>query len=193
MVRNCGDNMLKKIKQLDDELIQKVAKIHTPFLNSFMRTLTFLGDHGKIWAVVWLSISFYRKSLYVLLSILISVLFAFISSEVIIKRIVARVRPCHKIDEELLVLKKIPKFYSFPSSHSASSFAMVLMTSMYCNGWITLAMLILAIGISFSRFYLQAHYLTDVLCGIIIGLICTFLMSRVVYAVFLSVAPEMIV
>lgn len=184
--------MLQKIQTTDDKLIDKVARLHSPFTNKVMRGLTFLGDQGKIWIVIWALIFYFSHSIYVGVSILISVLFAFVSSEVIIKRIVARVRPCHKIDEEHLVLKKIPKFYSFPSSHSATSFAMVTMSIIHCSMWTTIAVLILAIGISFSRFYLQAHYLTDVVCGIIIGIICSLAMSRVILAIFLAIDPAMI-
>ena len=185
--------MLEKIKKIDDTLIEKVTVLHGPFLNSLMRFLTFLGDQGKVWFVILAYIAWTKRSLYVFISILVSVLFAFISSEVIIKRIVGRVRPCHKIEEENLVLKKIPKFYSFPSSHSATSFAMVMMAVIHCNIPTTILILILAVGISFSRFYLQAHYLTDVMCGIIIGIVFSLLMSRFVYFMFNTFSPEMIV
>ncbi len=184
--------MLNKIKVTDDKLIEKVAVLHRPFLNKFMRFLTFLGDQGKIWIVIWAVIFYVSRSIYVGVSILVSVLFAFVSSEVIIKRIVGRVRPCHKIDEENLVLKRIPKFYSFPSSHSATSFAMVTLTLMHCSLWTTLIVLVLAIGISFSRFYLQAHYLTDVVCGIVIGIVCSFAMYKIIEAVFYAVDPALI-
>ncbi len=184
--------MLNKIKVTDDKLIEKVAVLHRPFLNKFMRFLTFLGDQGKIWIAIWAVIFYVSRSIYVGVSILVSVLFAFVSSEVIIKRIVGRVRPCHKIDEENLVLKRIPKFYSFPSSHSATSFAMVTLTLMHCSLWTTLIVLVLAIGISFSRFYLQAHYLTDVVCGIVIGIVCSFAMYKIIEAVFYAVDPALI-
>ena len=92
-------------------------------------------------------------------------------AEVIIKRMVARVRPCHKIEEENLILKKVPKFYSFPSSHSATSFAMCAVSFYLCDTWVTLIIFVIALGISFSRFYLQAHYMTDVVCGIVLGII----------------------
>ena len=184
--------MLNKIQTTDDALIRKVAVLHRPFLNKLMRFLTFLGDQGKIWILIWASICFVKRSVYVGVSILVSVLFAFVSSEVIIKRIVGRVRPCHKLDEEDLILKRIPKFYSFPSSHSATSFAMVMLSMMHCSMWTTLLILVLAIGISFSRFYLQAHYLTDVVCGIIIGICCSLVMYRIIYTIFYTIDPALI-
>ncbi len=184
--------MLNKIKVTDDRLIEKVAALHRPFLNKLMRFLTFLGDQGKIWILIWALICYFKRSVYVGVSILVSVLFAFVSSEVIIKRIVGRVRPCHKIDEENLVLKKIPKFYSFPSSHSATSFAMLTLSLLHCSLPTTLVILVLAIGISFSRFYLQAHYLTDVLCGIVIGIVCSLFMYKMIYTIFYTIDPALI-
>lgn len=183
--------MLNKIQKRDDMLIEKVARLHRPFLNKFMRFLTFLGDQGKIWALILAFIIWRTRSVYIFVSIFVSVLFAFISSEVIIKRIVGRVRPCHKIDEEILVLKKIPKYYSFPSSHSATSFAMLTMSIIHCGLGVTLVVLVLAIGISFSRFYLQAHYFTDVMCGIVIGVVFSLIMARIIYLLFSAYAPEL--
>ncbi|MBQ1389658.1 MAG: phosphatase PAP2 family protein [Clostridia bacterium] len=184
--------MLEKIQKRDDVLIQKVAKLHRPFLNKLMRFLTFLGDQGKIWLLIIALEVWKTQSLYVFVSMFVSVLFAFILSEVIIKRIVGRVRPCHKIDEEDLILKKIPKYYSFPSSHSATSFAMLTMCIIHCDFLTVLVVFVLAAGISFSRFYLQAHYFTDVMCGIAIGIIFPLIMAKIIYIIFSAYAPEMV-
>lgn len=183
--------MLEKIRKYDDILIEKVSALHSPFTNKVMRFLTFIGDQGKVWILIWAIICYLRRSLYIGVSILGSVLFAFISSEVIIKRIVARVRPCNKIDEEKLVLKRIPKFYSFPSSHSTTSFAMLTLTMIHCSFPTILIVFILAVGISFSRFYLQAHYLTDVLCGVAIGISFSLGMWAIIYSIFYAIDPAM--
>ena len=100
-----------------------------------------------------------------------------------------RVRPCHKIEQDTLILKKIPKFYSFPSSHSATSFAMFTVSVVFCPLWATMVMLVIAIGISFSRFYLQAHYLTDVICGIVVGVLIAVIAVAVNNHIMSAVNP----
>lgn len=64
-----------------------------------------------------------------------------------------------------------PKDHSFPSGHSASSFCAFTVTAWCCPPWIWIPALILAGAIAFSRMYLRVHYLTDVLGGIVLGVI----------------------
>ena len=53
-------------------------------------------------------------------------------------------------------------------------------------------MLIVAAGIAFSRFYLQAHYLTDVICGIVIGIVIAMISVRGVYLILNAINPALI-
>lgn len=180
--------MLEKIKAIDDKLINFVKKLHNPVLNRIMLAMTFLGDQGKIWFLILALIIYFKRSLYIGVSFFSALAVSWILAEVIIKRIVARVRPCHKIDEENLILKKIPKFYSFPSSHAATSFAMCTVSFMLCGTWLTVVMFIIALGISLSRFYLQAHYMTDVVCGIAVGIIIGILAVKITAVVMSPLA-----
>ena len=50
-------------------------------------------------------------------------------------------------------------------------------------------MLVIALGISFSRFYLQAHYLTDVICGIILGILIAVIAVVVNYRIMNAINP----
>jgi membrane-associated phospholipid phosphatase len=68
--------------------------------------------------------------------------------------------------------------YSFPSGHATSSAAFVMALALLATGWvkrwesrvyILLAAVALEAAIGFSRLYLGAHYLTDVLAGYTVG------------------------
>lgn len=184
--------MLEKIKSFDDRLIEKIGKLHTPLMNKIMLFMTFLGDGGKIWFFIIAVILYFHRSVYLGTALLLSLGVGILTAEGIIKRIVCRVRPCHKMDEDELILKKMPHFYSFPSSHSATSFAVTTASFMLCNHWVALFMLCIALGIAFSRFYLQAHYLTDVICGVALGIVCGIITVKLVYVVLNSINPALI-
>ena len=66
-----------------------------------------------------------------------------------------------------------PITYSFPSGHTASSFA-ALAVFMQMNSKIGLIISPIATLIAFSRLYLKVHYPSDVLFGGILGLTCGF-------------------
>lgn len=87
---------------------------------------------------------------------------------VILKPFVARIRPCD-VNTAVQLLIERPIDYSFPSGHTASSFAAA--SALYFSRkklWIPAAVLAGMIG--FSRLYLYVHYPTDVLAGALIGI-----------------------
>lgn len=69
--------------------------------------------------------------------------------------------------------------YSFPSLHASRAFMLAaIIGSFYYNYWAFPAALAAALLIAFSRMVLLKHYLSDVLCGGIIGfLISAILMT----------------
>ena len=98
---------------------------------------------------------------------------------VAVKNLVARTRPYDVNTSVQLLVAKLHD-YSFPSGHTAASFASV--TALYLAGEKKLwkPALVLAVLIAFSRLYLYVHYPTDVLGGLILGLIAGYLGSRLI-------------
>lgn len=144
--------------------------LHIPILDKIMILATYAGDKGLIWLLIAFLLLINKKTRYIgLMTMLVMILVAIIG-EGILKHIFQRPRP---YDEFPLVHLLIGKYrsFSFPSGHAASSFAAAYVLSKYLRK-LALAFWTVAIMIAFSRIYLFMHYPSDVLAGIILGLIC---------------------
>ena len=98
----------------------------------------------------------------------------------VLKPLVARVRPCD-INTAVQLLIARPDDFSFPSGHTGVSFAAV--SALCASGnrlWIP--SLILAVLIAFSRLYLYVHYPTDVFAGVVIGVMAGWTGTKLVDA-----------
>lgn len=144
--------------------------IHTPLLDKILAFITSLGNAGIIWimlAVVLLILPKTRKAGIIVAAALLMDL---ILCNLILKNLVARVRP-YDVNTAIAILIKKPLDFSFPSGHTAASFA--AMTALFLakmkKAWI--AALILAVLIAFSRLYFYVHYPTDVLGGAVVGIL----------------------
>ena len=93
---------------------------------------------------------------------------------VILKPMIARIRPYH-VNTAIELLVRPPRDYSFPSGHTAASFTAV--AALYFTGQKKMGriFLIAAILIAFSRMYLYIHYPTDILGGILVGVLSGYL------------------
>ena len=145
-------------------ILDWIQTLHTPFLDKIMVFITRLGDAGIIWivlSIVLLLIPKTRKSGAVMVAALVvDVLLC----NIVLKNLVARTRPYDVNTGVHLLVAKLHD-YSFPSGHTAASFASV--TTLY-----------LACLIAISRLYLYVHYPTDVLGGILFGVISGYLGYR---------------
>jgi len=144
--------------------------IHTPLLDKILAFITSLGNAGIIWivlAVVLLILPKTRKTGIIVAAALLADL---VLCNLILKNLVARVRP-YDVNTAIAILIKKPLDFSFPSGHTAASFA--AMTALFLakmkKAWI--AALILAVLIAFSRLYFYVHYPTDVLGGAVVGIL----------------------
>ncbi len=153
--------------------------LHTPVLDKFMTSVTKLGNAGIFWiilTVLFLLIPKMRKTGAVMAAALIIDL---LLCNVLLKNLVARTRP-YDVNTGIQLLVAKLHDYSFPSGHTAASFASV--AALYFAGEKKLwkPTLVLACLIAVSRLYLYVHYPTDVLGGVVIGIIAGYLGYRLV-------------
>ena len=155
-------------------ILDWVQTLHTPFLDKIMVFITKLGDVGIIWimlSLVLLLMPKTRKSGVVMVAALIV---DALLCNMVLKNLVARIRPYDVNTEIQLLIAKLHD-YSFPSGHTAASFASV--TALYLAGEKRLwkPALVLACLLAISRLYLYVHYPTDVLGGILFGVVSGYL------------------
>ena len=161
------------------QFLNLIQEIRTTFLDVFMSNVTKLGNVGFIWillTIILLVIPKTRKSGVILAAALIVDL---ILCNVILKPLVARIRPFDVNTAIQLIIAK-PQDYSFPSGHTAASVASVVALYLAGEKRLWKIALILACFIAFSRMYLYVHYPTDILGGALLGILCGYLGCRIV-------------
>lgn len=161
------------IIQIDFSILNFIQEFfRCSFLDVIMPFFSNIGEVGIVWIIIGLIMLFFRKTRSWGIILLCSMLIGYIVGEVAIKNIICRVRPCYFVDINMVVSK--PHSYSFPSGHSCSSFAAATVL-LKMNKRFGIPSLILASLITFSRLYNYVHYPTDVLCGIVLGVLCALL------------------
>lgn len=146
--------------------------LHCSFLDTIMPPLTALGDKGIIWIILAAFLLIFKKTRKFGLAVAIALILDLVVCNITLKPIFARIRPYDMTEVKLLIAA--PHDFSFPSGHTAASFTAVF-ALVFSRSKIYIPSLILAVIIAFSRLYLFVHYPTDVLGGVVIGLLCGYL------------------
>lgn len=165
-------NMISQLQNIDNSILLFIKNnMHSHIMDSTMVAITTLGNGGAIWIIIAVLLVINKKYRKIGFIVLGALALSAILGEGILKHAIQRIRPSADIPEINLLIAK-PLSYSFPSGHSASSFAGAGVLSKYFKTYAS-GFFVLASLIAFSRLYLYVHYPTDVLAGIILGLICS--------------------
>ncbi|WP_313294609.1 phosphatase PAP2 family protein [Faecalispora jeddahensis] len=155
-----------------------------PVFDKIMPVVSWIGNNGVCWiatALLFLVSKKYRAAGIVMIGALA---FCALIGNFVLKPLTTRIRPCN-IHTEVTLLIPRPSDFSFPSGHTASSFAAATVIYMTNTRLGTLGF-VLATLIAFSRIYLYVHYLSDIVAGIImgIGLACVSMQLAAAFRIF---------
>jgi membrane-associated phospholipid phosphatase len=159
----------------DDSVRDFMMQHQNPAMRNFMRYVSLLGDwplHAAV-GLVLLGLAWRRGSeewTRILLAMLLAMMLAGVVGTVI-KRTVPRARPSVHTDIRWGGPRFSSKYHSFPSGHVGASTAF-FGALLIARRRVGLACLPIPILIGFSRMYIGAHYLSDVVCAAILGILC---------------------
>jgi undecaprenyl-diphosphatase len=165
-------NILRRINIFDNYILLVIKKyVQNKYLDKLMPVVTGIGNLGFIWIMIAFTLLLDKPYKVIGDIVLITLVISTIIGEGIVKHLVRRIRPCNDGSAIKLLIAK-PISYSFPSGHTLSSFAVAEVLSTYFTEY-SLIFISIAFLIALSRLYLYVHYPTDVIAGIIFGLLCS--------------------
>ena len=176
--------MLKRIAEFDNRVSVYWTNRHfSPKVNDRLRFYVRLGD-GYIWgvfALFVLAMVGWEAFLPILWQALMALAVSLIIYEVV-KLNTKRPRPFAANPEIKAEVPPLDK-YSFPSGHTMNNLAVAsaVFYSVPQYGWV---MLILPLTWGLLRVYFGVHWLTDILCGFVLGIVSFVLGHLLWIAIF---------
>ena len=164
---------------MEINILDMIQNLRTPIVDVVVPLITRLGDAGIIWIILTVLLLIIPKTRKTGVIMMAALLVDVLLCNVLIKNLVARTRPFDVNTAVQLLIEK-PQDYSFPSGHTAASFASV--TALYLAGEKKMwkAALVLAVLIALSRLYLYVHYPTDIIGGVVFGSLSGYLGYKIV-------------
>lgn len=180
---------MELVNKLDSSVFEFFEGISCTILDWIFKIITFTGNGGMIWIILALALMVKKENRKISVAIILSLTAVAILNNLVLKEIFDRVRP-FVADPSIELLIKIPSGSSFPSGHASSSFACAVALFMFHKKWGVTA-LVYAFLMAVSRVYLHVHYATDVLGGMIVGIICGILVVKIYSKIEYSFRKEL--
>ena len=165
-----------------DEAVRTfIASHQNPSMRNFMRNVSRFGDWPEHFALglILAAIAWWRgnkKWTRIFVAMLIALSIAGLAGRAI-KISTGRARPSVKSEQVWNGPRWSSKYHAFPSGHVVASTAFFTVL-VFANWRIGLPCLTIPILIGCSRIYGGAHYLSDVICASILGILSAILVWR---------------
>lgn len=171
--------MMEMLLNLDGNILLWIQDyLRNDFLTPIMIFITSLGNAGIIWILITALLLLFKKTRKVGILSACALLGSLLINNMILKNLVARVRPYEVVNGlHLLIEKQVD--WSFPSGHTGSSFASAVVLYRNLPRKYGVLALILAALIAFSRLYVGVHYPTDVLVAVITGSVIGIIVDKI--------------
>lgn len=158
-----------QILEWDGELLLWIQEhIRMEWLSPVMKFITHLGDSGFVWIILTLVLLIFKGTRKEGFLCACSLLLVLLINNIILKNAIARTRP-YEVVEGLQRIIEAQSDFSFPSGHTASSFAAAVVMFMKLPKQYGIPAMILAVLIGLSRLYVGVHFPTDVIGAALIG------------------------
>lgn len=179
-----------------DMAIYKFSEtLWSPIMDKIMIFITHLGDEGIFWIALGVVLLLFKKTRKLGIAALGGLALVSFMNSIVLKDLFERLRP-YAMDAgywervatdgwhyQFPFADLYEKSFAFPSGHTASSFGAAI-GIFYIDKKKGIAPLILAFLIGFSRIYIHVHYPSDVIAGMIVGIVFGLLACLIIFKLF---------
>lgn len=141
--------------------------LHCGFLDAVLPAVSWTCNHGELWILLAVVLLLVRNQRRYGAAVACALVLDLVSCNMVLKPLVGRVRP-FAVNAAVELLTAPPLDASFPSGHTAASFAAVFALKT-AGSPLWKPALAVAVVMAFSRLYLYVHWPTDVLGGALLG------------------------
>lgn len=180
-----GDSTEATLYRIDSAILRSIQNLLSgSFSDFFFANITVLANAGAFWIALSIVFAIMPKMRKVGFTMMIAMVLGLLFGNLIIKNVVARMRP-YEMDSAIQLIINKPMEFSFPSGHTLCSFGASISIFLHKKR-LGAFMLILASAIALSRMYLYVHFPTDIIGGILLGIITSNLAYIIIDKIYTS-------